>query len=107
VRSTIDIIAVLDQVIGYVEQAGVMVGDGCEDGIFPRTAKLFTSVKSWCSAKLNDDSRAAEPEGLRAEAITGDMTMTMLQECTLLDNLQDDWVTDMLNYGTLDGFGMI
>ncbi|KAH8888428.1 hypothetical protein GQ53DRAFT_843406 [Thozetella sp. PMI_491] len=106
VRSTIDLIPVLDQVISNLDQAGAMTGDGSEDGIFPRTSQLFMSVKSWCSAKLSDETQDAESEGLRPEA-AGDMAMTLSQESTLLDSLHDDWLTDMLNCGTLDGFGMI
>ncbi|KAF2084027.1 hypothetical protein K490DRAFT_50133, partial [Saccharata proteae CBS 121410] len=52
VRSTVDVLAVVDRVIWNLQHADVTGGDSAVDGVFARSARIFMSVKAACSCHV-------------------------------------------------------
>lgn len=105
VRSTVDLLLVLDQVISNLEAANVTGGDSSTDGVIGRTARLFSSVRMWCGAKFGDGTGGGPGGGTgnHESQAQAPAENAMLMEPMLLQSLDDAWVNDILTYGTLEG----
>lgn len=91
VRSTVDILQILDRLLNNLELANQLSFDGAEDSIAARTIKVFTSVRAWCSAKLGSSGNAANDTSLRLTSEAG-----MSQDPFALESLDDAWLGDIL-----------
>ncbi|KAJ5491200.1 phosphoketolase 1 [Penicillium diatomitis] len=105
VRTNIDVVQVIDQVIRNIEQAMAEVGDQCAGGSLERARDIFAKFKSWSLPNL-----PATTEALRAStnvAEEGDFTQ-IAQSNVLLDALfsEDWWLKDNLFYGLQVGGNM-
>lgn len=96
VRSDVDLLQVLDQVISNFQKADVT--DTSTDSVLARTVKIFTSVRSWYGARLVELTRGDGHAGYQA---VGDGSN--LLEPFSLDGLNDLWLKDIFTYGPLEG----
>lgn len=100
VRATVDLLQVVDRVISNYQHASVTSSDGCADGIGARIVRVFTSVRSWCGAKLGEGTGGVEPSNAGCLATSGS---GLLLDTMSLDGLDDMWLKDLLAYGSLEG----
>ena len=97
VRSTVDVLQVMDQLISNIQHAKAADDEKSADGLLDRSIRIFMSVRSWCAAKLaegagggnsgNAGCQAAGENGMQLEALF----------------LEDAWLKDNFTYGFLEG----
>ncbi|KAL4780056.1 hypothetical protein BJX76DRAFT_361179 [Aspergillus varians] len=51
-RSTVDVLQVIDQLINNIQHAKAANGEQCTGGPLDKSTGIFTSVRTWCAAKL-------------------------------------------------------
>lgn len=95
VRTNIDVIQVIDQVIRNIQQAMAELGEQCANGTLERSIGIFSRFKSWCLPNLPASGGAVAREA-KGIAFPG-----MGESYTQLDALflEDWWLTDNLFYG--------
>ncbi|KIW11142.1 hypothetical protein PV08_10442 [Exophiala spinifera] len=89
VRSTVDLILVLDRLLNNLEQARHVCFDGTDNNVATRTIKGFTAVRLWCGSKLS----APAPLGLDMEP--GD-EVGVFADTSTIDGLDDVWLREIL-----------
>lgn len=97
VRSTVDVLQVMDQLISNIQHAKAADGDESADGLLDRSTKIFTSVRSWCAAKLTEGAGGGDSgnAGFQAAGESG-MPLEALF-------LEDVWLSDNFIHGFLEG----
>ncbi|KAJ5785555.1 uncharacterized protein N7503_010767 [Penicillium pulvis] len=53
VTGEIDVLQVLDRLLNNMDEAQTAMGDQAKDGYLDKAFKVFTSVRSWCSSRLD------------------------------------------------------
>ena len=91
VRSTVDILQILNRLLSNLELANQMCFDGAEDSVAARTIKVFAAVRAWCSAKLGSSGNEANDTNLPLTSEAG-----MFQDPFNLESLDDAWLGDIL-----------
>ncbi|CZR55002.1 uncharacterized protein PAC_04888 [Phialocephala subalpina] len=91
VRSTVDVILVLDRIINNLQQVHVNSRADVEDIIRDKTVKILGFVGSWCAVRLTSDHSG----GTNSEAIEGDGTFT---EPIFLEGMDDIWMRDIFRF---------
>ncbi|KGO68317.1 hypothetical protein PITC_066750 [Penicillium italicum] len=51
-RSTVDVLQVIDRLIHNIQRAKAADGEDCTGGPLDKSTRIFTSVRTWCAAKL-------------------------------------------------------
>ena len=92
VRSTIDLISVLDRLLENMEQASRISFDGSEDNVATRTVKIFTSVRAYCAPKLAM-ALGQELEGTLAPTDGSGMFSDQFS----MEGMDDMWLRNMLS----------
>lgn len=97
VRSTVDVLQVMDQLISNVQHAKATIGEKSADGPLDRSSRIFMSFRSYCAAKLAEDAGGGDSGDASSQAIG--------ESCTQFENLfsEDDWLRDNFTYGLLEG----
>ncbi|KAH8649923.1 hypothetical protein BX600DRAFT_473805 [Xylariales sp. PMI_506] len=112
VRSTVDLLAVIDRILRNLQLASVAGGvDTSADGLFHRTLRIFMMAKTWCSTKMAERTEAQQQQQhhhrQQEEASTGDGSlpqgMGLGMDMFSFDGLYDGWQNDMFNYGLFEG----
>lgn len=103
VRSTVDVLQVMDRLIGNIQHARSLDGESSAGGLLDRSIKIFMSVRSWCAATLNEQvvaDDAKEAASHTNSAVEREIPL----ECAPLDcmPLEDMWFKDYFNLGLLD-----
>ena len=93
VRSTIDVLQVLDRLLKNIDKAKVLVGPQGDDGFLDRASVIFKSVQSWCSSKLEQNE---VEENLPSEVAPNlpDENYLPLDDFTL----EDAWLKEYLTF---------
>ncbi|PWY73034.1 hypothetical protein BO70DRAFT_381779 [Aspergillus heteromorphus CBS 117.55] len=63
VRSTVDVLEVMDRLIGNIEHAKGPAGEECARNPLDRATRIFASVRAWCAAKLAAVTVRGAPRG--------------------------------------------
>lgn len=96
VLSTVDVLQVLDRLIENIQHAKSMDGERSVGGLLDRSTQIFTSVRSWCAARL------AEGAGLDLNT-TSEQSFTDAAVSLDFFPLEDAWLKNSFNLGLLDG----
>lgn len=91
VRSTVDVLVVLDQIISNLQQVHVDGGTEFVDVIRDKTVKILGLVRSWCAVKLAPHHHG----GTNSEAIDEN---SMFTEPMFLEGLDDIWMRDIFQF---------
>ena len=54
-RSTVDIVEVMDRLISGLQQARAAGDESCADGFLDRATNIFCAVREWCVTKLAEN----------------------------------------------------
>ncbi|KAJ5947193.1 hypothetical protein N7466_000208 [Penicillium verhagenii] len=84
VSGTVDVLQVMDRLLSNIDAARTAIGDQGKDGFLDKAFKVFTSVKAWCSAKL---------QGMDGSENVAEIACDLQFEDLFLD---DDWLKDYL-----------
>lgn len=101
VRSTLDILQVMDQLISNIQHARIVAGEKSAEGLLDKSARIFTAVRSWCAAKLAEKADVGDYGNTSYQA-TGDGGIAF-------ENvpLEDMWLKDNFTFGLLEGNGFV
>ena len=98
VRSNLDVLEVMDQLIKNIHEVRAVNGEQSADGLLDRAAKIFMLVRSWCAANLGESPADWERENMRPETSSGSDAM-FIDPITL----EDVWLKDSITYGLFEG----
>ncbi|PYH93827.1 hypothetical protein BO71DRAFT_380628 [Aspergillus ellipticus CBS 707.79] len=90
VRSTIDILQVLDQLVSNMERARALEDERSADGLLDRSITKFRATRAWCAGKLAQDVDV----GGFGDFATGEGEMQL--DALFLDDI---WLRDYLYLG--------
>ncbi|KAJ6779642.1 hypothetical protein PWT90_05762 [Aphanocladium album] len=95
VRSSVDVLQVMERLIGNIQQARSMDGESSAGGLLDKSLKIFTSVRQWCAAKLVEDGRPADTSNIH--------NISYANSPSDLDffPFEDVWLKDNFNLGLL------
>lgn len=97
VRSSVDVLQVMDRLIGNIQQARSMDGERSAGGLLDKALKIFASVRQWCAAKLVEDGRPADT------GIIHNISYANRPSSFDFFPVEDDWLKDNFNGGFLEG----
>lgn len=98
VRSTVDLVQVLDRFIGNMQHVRAAEGDRAADGALDRLLRIFNAVRSWCALRLGDGTEMG---------VTGNGGWHGAGDAgVLLEPMPpaDMWLRDMFSFGSLEGY---
>ncbi|CAM1508658.1 Fc.00g055060.m01.CDS01 [Cosmosporella sp. VM-42] len=97
VRSTVDVIQVMDQLICNIELARAADDKGSAGGLLDRSTRIFMSVRSRCAAKFAEAAEIEDPHNIRSRRVG--------EGGILLDTLplEDDWLEGDFSCRFLEG----
>lgn len=91
VRSTIDLLFVLDEIINNLKEVREICGESPDDGIIARSVRIFSSVRSLCGAKLAADTDGSNhPSFQNATSENG-----IFLDSMSIEGLGDIWMRDI------------
>ena len=91
-RSTVDVLQVIDQLINNIQHAKSADGEECRGGPLDKSTGIFTSVRTWCAAKLAEggvEGVHARNTGFQPDASSGTQLEALF--------LEDAWWRDSFN----------
>lgn len=89
-KSTVDVLQVIDQLINNIQHAKAADGEESVGGLLDKSTGIFTSVRSWCAARLMEGNGVEGGDSYNADCQLDDHHDTQLE--TLL--LEDSWWRD-------------
>ena len=96
VRSTVDVLQVMDQLISNIQHARAAHGEKSAGGLLDKSTRIFVSVRSWCAAKLAENVGDEDSGNAGYQAVgEGGMLLEPLP-------LEDMWLKDNLAYEFLE-----
>ena len=96
VRSTVDVLQVMDQLISNIQDARAADGENSAEGLLDKSTRIFMSVRSWCAAKLAENVGGGDSSSVGYQAAgEGSMLLEPLP-------LEDMWLKDNFTYGFLE-----
>ncbi|ROV95570.1 hypothetical protein VSDG_05261 [Cytospora chrysosperma] len=106
VRSTIDVVQVMDQLIANMQQARVADGEQAAEGFLDRSARIFMSFRQWCAGKIDEGTAGAAGQASTHGVLTGGDNGFLLDPPGFSDIwLQENFSygVENFNYGVLEG----
>ena len=97
VRSTLDVLEVMDQLIKNIQVVRAANGEQSANGLLDRAATIFMLVRSWFAANLCESPADGERENVRPQTSFGSDAMVIDPIA-----LEDVWLKD-ITYGLFEG----
>ncbi|KUJ08916.1 uncharacterized protein LY89DRAFT_329411 [Mollisia scopiformis] len=99
VRSTVDLLDVLDRIISNLEQANIDSGDELEENVCGKTIRILKSVNSWFTMKFAESAKDSGDTDFHANGENG------IFEDSFLQGIDDVWMRDVFHL--YDGSGYL
>lgn len=94
VRSTINVLEVMDRLVSNIQQASAAAGEKSSGGFLDRSTRIFMSFRSWYAAKFSEG--AGIDSGNCASQAGGGGTLLSIP-------LEEMWLEDNFNFGFFEG----